>query len=62
MDHAHGRDGELDLTGLDGDEGGVSGEARGYELDAPDREHAVGGPGRLLGVERQVGEEVGLSG
>lgn len=58
MNDAHGGDGELDRTSLNWHEGGVGSQASGNQLDAPDWDHAVGGSGRLLGVQGQVTEQV----
>lgn len=58
VNDAHGGDGELDRTSLNWHEGGVSSQASGDQLDPPDWDHAVGGPGRLLGVQGEMTEQV----
>lgn len=60
MNDAHCWDCELDRSGLDWHEGGVSCQAGGHQLDPPDWDHAVRGTRRLLGVQGQVAEQVGL--
>ena len=60
MNDAHCWEGELDGARLERHEGGVSCQACGQQLDPPDRDHAVRGARRLLGVQGQVTEQVGL--
>jgi len=60
VNHAHGGDGELHWPRLDGNEGGVGGQAGGDHLDAPNWYRAVGRLGLLLRVQGEVAEEVSL--
>lgn len=60
MNDAHCWDGELDRASLDWYKGGVSCQASRHQLDASDWHHAVRGTRRLLGVQGQVTEQVGL--
>lgn len=60
VNHAHSWDSELYWPRLDGNKGGVGGQAGRDHLDAPDRHHAVGSLGLALRVQGQVAEEVSL--
>ena len=61
MDDANGRNGELHRPRLNGHKGGVGGQAGGDNLKPPYWHHAVGCLGLLLGMQRQVAEEVCLA-
>lgn len=58
VDDAEGGDGELDWPGLNGYKRGVSCQTGRNELDATYGYHAVRGTQGVLGVQRQVAEEV----
>lgn len=60
MNDAHCRNGELHRTGLNRHKGGVSSQAGGDQLYPPNRNHAVGGAGRLLRMQGEVTEQAGV--
>lgn len=60
MDDTHRREGELDGSGLERHEGGVSCQTSRDQLDPSYWYHAVGGAGGLLGVQGEVTKEMGL--